>query len=692
MYYDLISLMQFLSSNTFPTLNDIIAGTNATKRQTLYRLEKLNKLLKSEHAPILIFGTSPQKNIRIPEESKEAILRLLANADTSAADYYTREERLLYMYLLIFIHNGYLSLTHFTDALKCSRSTILLDFKELKQLLKNENIEICNNRQKGYYFSGPETRIRRFMIEFVVNALSDSQGRRTLDRFIEDWGISLFSDSRKIITRLTKKHSIRLIEARLTEFIYIFIFLKERMQNGISAELYSFSNTEADAIPTLREYAFAVDLIREYSDTDRISETDIMYIASWIVGISYGSIHEDTMDRPFISSIVQNIMLRFETISGIHLHHKDQIFEQLYAHMRPAYYRLLFRLPIFNPICKTVKDEYSSLYQLMDETMKPFSILFQSDIPEDEIAYLTMHFAAAAKEVTEVQPERKKALIICPNGVASSVILYNELLRLFPEIQFLPPQDSAVLEEDNLDADLIFTTFNTTLPDSLALPVIRMNPVMSAAEKNRIIRQVYRFLRKNPQSQYDIEAVMNIIAKYADVHNESILRSELHSYFCNSDGALQESVPESGLHLTDLVRPEIIRLQFPAADREEAIRMTYAPMVEHCCVLPDYVDDIVRTAGQYLVITKHVALPHTKPEAGALTCALGIGVLKEPVVFGNAENDPVKYIFALSAVNNSSHLPAMAELVRLLNDRDFFSLLDNATNPMEIVAYIRAHI
>lgn len=324
--------------------------------------------------------------------------------------------------------------------------------------------------------------------------------------------------------------------------------------------------------------------------------------------------------------------------------------------------------------------------------MKPFSILFQSDIPEDEIAYLTMHFAAAAKEVTEVQPERKKALIICPNGVASSVILYNELLRLFPEIQFLPPQDSAVLEEDSLDADLIFTTFNTPLPDALPLPVIRMNPVMSAAEKNRIIRQVYRFLGKNPQSQYDIEAVMNIIAKYADVHNESILRSELHSYFCNSDGILQESIPESGLHLTDLVRPELIRLQFSAAGREDAIRMTYAPMVEHCCVLQNYVDDIIRTAGQYLVITKHVALPHTKPEAGALTCALGIGVLKDPVVFGNAENDPVKYIFALSAVNNSSHLPAMAELVRLLNDRDFFSLLDNATNPMEIVAYIRTHI
>lgn len=692
MYYDLISLMQFLSSNPFPTLNDIIAGTSATKRQTLYRLEKLNKLLKSEHAPTLVFSASPQKNIQIPQESKEAMLRLLASADTAEADYYTREDRLLYIYLLIFINNSYLSLTHFTDALKCSRSTILLDFKELKQLLKNENIEICNNRQRGYYFSGPETQIRRFMIELVVNALSDSQSKKMLDHFIEDWQIHDFSDCRAVITHLTEEYNIRLIEARLTEFIYIFIFLRERMKSGTAAELYSFSNTEAEVIPTLREYAFAVALTRRYSDGGQISKTDIMYIASWIVGISYGSIHEDTMDRPFISSIVENIMLRFETISGIHLHSKDRIFEQLYAHMRPAYYRLLFRLPIFNPICKTVKDEYSALYQLMYETMKPFSILFKSDIPEDEIAYLTMHFAAAAKEITEVEPERKKALIICPNGVASSVILYNELLRLFPEIQFLPPQDSAVLEEENLDADLIFTTLNTPLPDDLAIPVIRMNPVMSAVEKNRIIRQVYRLLGKNPQSQYDIEAVMGIITKYADIHNESMLRSELHAYFCDSDGILQQSAPETGLHLTDLIRPEIVCLQLEASDREEAIRKTYAPMVKRCCVLQNYVDDIIRTAGQYLVITKHVALPHTKPEAGALTCALGIGVLKEPVVFGNAENDPVKYIFALSAINNTSHLAAMVELVRLLNDRDFFHLLDNATNPEEVVAYIENHI
>ena len=56
--------------------------------------------------------------------------------------------------------------------------------------------------------------------------------------------------------------------------------------------------------------------------------------------------------------------------------------------------------------------------------------------------------------------------------------------------------------------------------------------------------------------------------------------------------------------------------------------------------------------GPYIVITKHVALPHARPEAGALESAIGIATLKHPVKFGNKDNDPVKYLFCLSATDN----------------------------------------
>ena len=46
---------------------------------------------------------------------------------------------------------------------------------------------------------------------------------------------------------------------------------------------------------------------------------------------------------------------------------------------------------------------------------------------------------------------------------------------------------------------------------------------------------------------------------------------------------------------------------------------------------------------------------------------MGIVTLKDPVEFGSADNDPVKFLFPLSAKDNDSHLGALQSLVELLN-------------------------
>ncbi|MFN1906230.1 PRD domain-containing protein [Clostridioides difficile] len=69
------------------------------------------------------------------------------------------------------------------------------------------------------------------------------------------------------------------------------------------------------------------------------------------------------------------------------------MFKQLYSHFRPAYYRLLFKLPIYNPICEKVKEEYKLVYRIVSNAMKEFCGLFGEEIQEEELAYLTMHFA-----------------------------------------------------------------------------------------------------------------------------------------------------------------------------------------------------------------------------------------------------------------------------------------------------------
>ena len=145
--------------------------------------------------------------------------------------------------------------------------------------------------------------------------------------------------------------------------------------------------------------------------------------------------------------------------------------------------------------------------------------------------------------------------------------------------------------------------------------------------------------------------------------------------------------------LSDLLDESLVLLDVEASDWEDAIRKAAQPLVDNKKVTPSYVDDVIKGVnelGPYIVITEHVALPHARPESGALESAVGIVTLKEPVEFGSADNDPVKYLFPLSAKDNDSHLGALQSLVELLSDPDFFAQLDSASTPKDVVDLVHA--
>lgn len=143
--------------------------------------------------------------------------------------------------------------------------------------------------------------------------------------------------------------------------------------------------------------------------------------------------------------------------------------------------------------------------------------------------------------------------------------------------------------------------------------------------------------------------------------------------------------------LSDLLSEELVLLDVEASDWEDAIRKGAQPLVDNKKVTPAYVDDIVKGVnelGPYIVITEHVALPHARPESGALESAIGIVTLKEPVEFGSADNDPVKFMFPLAAKDSDAHIGALQSLVELLSDPDFFTQLEKCATPKDVVELV----
>lgn len=143
--------------------------------------------------------------------------------------------------------------------------------------------------------------------------------------------------------------------------------------------------------------------------------------------------------------------------------------------------------------------------------------------------------------------------------------------------------------------------------------------------------------------------------------------------------------------LKDLIDKTAIIRDDESEDWETAIRKASIPLIKSKKILPEYPENIIKGAkihGPYFVVAPGIAIPHARPEEGALEEALGISILKTPVTFLDSPNNPVKYLFTLSMTSSQGHLEALAQLVELLEKREFLKFLDGSKNGDDIYNFI----
>lgn len=126
--------------------------------------------------------------------------------------------------------------------------------------------------------------------------------------------------------------------------------------------------------------------------------------------------------------------------------------------------------------------------------------------------------------------------------------------------------------------------------------------------------------------------------------------------------------------LESMIKEENIRLQVKARDWKEALYLGVKLLVDQDSVEPRYYDAILQyfeSYGPYMVIAPGVVLAHGRPSDGVKEVGISLMTLEEPIVFGHAENDPVKLVITLAALDTTSHLIALEELSEfLMSDGD----------------------
>jgi len=144
--------------------------------------------------------------------------------------------------------------------------------------------------------------------------------------------------------------------------------------------------------------------------------------------------------------------------------------------------------------------------------------------------------------------------------------------------------------------------------------------------------------------------------------------------------------------LAELIPPERIALDVEASDWREAIRITGKLLVDTQIVEPRFVDAMIQIAeelGPYIVIAPRIALPHARPEDGALATGLSLVKLATPIEFGHPDHDPVTLLIGLAAVDKHVHVRALQTLAEVLSTDSLIEELMTVENIDQIYSIIR---
>lgn len=129
----------------------------------------------------------------------------------------------------------------------------------------------------------------------------------------------------------------------------------------------------------------------------------------------------------------------------------------------------------------------------------------------------------------------------------------------------------------------------------------------------------------------------------------------------------------------------IVKVLDNVGDYKEAIKITCDILQKRDSINDSYYEAILNKIdefGAYFCIAPKIAMPHARPEDGALKTDLCLLKLNKPVDFLGKE---VSLFFTLSATDSSSHLEIMQKVAKVCMDQNKLNTILNLNNEKEIM-------
>jgi transcriptional antiterminator/mannitol/fructose-specific phosphotransferase system IIA component (Ntr-type) len=561
-----------------------------------------------------------------------------------------------------------------------SRTTIKRDLDEALLWLNQHKLSLIKRPHLGCQVSGEELHVREAIVTLLLKNVD--RARLLASCAHSQLHAQPHAASRSPDTYVTAEllRSMRMSYARilvgcleetlalvLSDDAYVAIVLHialcmTRAAQGKHAQMASEVLSRLQGLPELEAARMVADRIDQHLDV-QLSQGDVGHIAIHLTTArpqersqprERSSVDQDE-DEAALTGIVTDMIDEASAYLHPWLKVDRQLFDNLMCHIRPAWHRLKFDLPVANPLLKDIQEFDRYVYQVATKCADILASELANDVPPEEIGYIAMHFAASLERIRPPRQARRRILVVCGEGSATAWMLVSRLRAEFPSIEIsavVPTRSVSEFDLSNVDAVV------STLPlTTEKVPVRVVSPFLTAE---------------------DVLSVRDLL----------VISSTAPAEPATADG-----LPD-GPPLCQLVTNGTIALQQCATNWAQAIDKACALLKAIGAVDAQFaraVKELIITHGPYMVSAPGFVLLHTRPGHGVKELAMGLMTFDPPVEFGHAENDPVSVALVLAAVDHQSHRRALRDIVTLIGDDQLLQDLRQASDidhAFELLAHV----
>lgn len=444
----------------------------------------LDEWLSEESTATIVRKPSMGAYLACSDNERERLLSLLQQHSVLTNDV-QQEERLFQILKLILNQNKKFTILELADRYYVSKNIIKKDLASIEQLLRYSNLTLTTKQKVGISIEGDELQRREIILRLIeFQSTKQKMNQKHISHLFDQNEYSLVEGT---VRKLNLALPLPLTDDSFhTLIVHILIAIHRiKVRNQIF-----FSDKEFEELKDITEFKLLSTYVKplEKIFSVRFSEHEIAYLTLRVIGSKFHSPMETSQLRipQNVRGYVQSLNNRMTKITNTDFSSDNILTNGLLIHLKATFHRLKFDLRISNPLVDDIKKMYSYMFELVYMITTELESEYHLSLPEDEMAYLTLHYQSAFERLNSLEDGNKKALIVCSMGIGMSQLLQAKLEKQFEKLEIIECISLETFQQDlSLDGiDFVITTI--PLKSNIPIPIIEISPLFFDYEQQKI--------------------------------------------------------------------------------------------------------------------------------------------------------------------------------------------------------------